>query len=305
MPAPDAASMTALPAVFAGLDRRMPVLIAGPTGSGKSALALRLAESQGGVIVNADALQVYAEWRILTARPTAAETARAPHALYGHVSRDEAYSTGHWLREVGTLLRGAERPILVGGTGLYFSALTMGLAEIPPVPAEIRAAASQLSAHDLRTGIDAETRARIDTANPARLRRAWEVLQATGRGIAAWQDATPPPLLPRYNALCVAIDTPKDRLIPRLEARLDAMLAAGALDEVSANLAGFDPDRPGDRAIGAAELAAVLRGETGLPAAREAAIIATRRYAKRQRTWLRARMADWTRLPMEAARGTD
>ncbi len=290
--------MPALPPDLAAVPADRPVLIAGPTGSGKSALALALAEAEGGVVVNADALQVYAHWRILTARPGPEDLRRAPHALYGHVRRDAPYSAGHWLREVAPLLDGAARPIVVGGTGLYFAALTEGLAPIPEVPAELRARADALAPEALRAGIDAPTLARIDTANPARLRRAWEVLHATGRGLAAWQDATPSPLLPPDSAERFVIDAPKERLAPRLAARFDAMLAAGALEEVRANLEGWDPRRPGDRAIGAPELVAHLRGETTLAAAREAASVATRRYAKRQRTWFRGRTRGWRRLAM-------
>ena len=288
----------ALPDALAGLPPDRPVLIAGPTGAGKSALALALAEREGGVVVNADALQVYAHWQVLTARPGPEALARAPHALYGHVARDAPYSAGHWLRQVAPLLDGAARPVIVGGTGLYFAALTEGLAEIPEIPAAIRAEADALSPEVLRAGIDAETLARIDTANPARLRRAWAVRRATGRGLADWQDATPPPLLPPERAARVVVEAPKEVLTPRLAARFDAMLAAGALEEVRANLEGWDPARPGDRAIGAADLVAHLRGEIGLDAARQAAVVATRRYAKRQRTWFRARMRDWARVPM-------
>ncbi|MEM1428409.1 MAG: tRNA (adenosine(37)-N6)-dimethylallyltransferase MiaA [Pseudomonadota bacterium] len=290
-----------LPDVLTALSERpadAPVLIAGPTGSGKSALALALAEATEGVVVNADALQVYREWRVLTARPSAEDEARAPHRLYGHIGRAAPYSAGHWLREVAPILSGPQRAILVGGTGLYFRSLTEGLADIPDIPAEIRAEASVLSPEQLRQTLDAPTLARIDRANPARLRRAWEVLRATGHGLAHWQDATPPALLPEHRALCLVIDAPKVRLTPRLEQRFDAMLAGGALEEVAANLDGFDPQRPGDRAIGAAELAGHLRGETDLDTAREAAVIATRRYAKRQRTWFRARMAAWRRIAM-------
>jgi tRNA dimethylallyltransferase len=288
----------ALPDALRGLPPDRPVLIAGPTGAGKSALALALAEREGGVVVNADALQVYAHWRVLTARPGPEALSRAPHALYGHVTRDAAYSAGHWLREVAPLLSGAARPVIVGGTGLYFAALTEGLAEIPEIPAAIRAEAEELAPEALRAEIDARTLARIDAENPARLRRAWEVRRATGRGLADWQDATPPPLLPPERAARIVVEAPKEALTPRLAARFDAMLAAGALEEVRANLEDWDPSRPGDRAIGAAELAAHLRGEITLEAAREAAVVATRRYAKRQRTWFRARMRGWPRVPM-------
>ena len=277
------------------------MLIAGPTASGKSALALAIARAQGGVIVNADALQVYANWRILSARPSPEEeAAAAPHRLYGHVPPERDYSAGHWLREVAPLLGAGPRPIIVGGTGLYFAALTGGLAEIPDTPPEIRAEAERLcraaGAEALLAGLDAQTRARIDTANPRRVQRAWEVQRATGRGLAAWHAATPPPLLPLGEVTPLLVEAPKDWLDPRLARRFDAMLAAGALDEARANLDGWDAARPASQAIGAAELIAHLRGEMTLEAARDAAITATRRYAKRQRTWFRARMRGWQRV---------
>jgi tRNA dimethylallyltransferase len=280
-----------------GIGRDRPVLIAGPTASGKSALALDLAERFGGVIVNADALQVYRNWRILTARPGVAELARAPHRLYGHVGPDEAYSVGHWLREVSALLAGPDRPIIVGGTGLYFTALTEGLAEVPSVPPEVRAMADERLAKvglaTLLAEVDARTAARIDRRNPARVQRAWEVLQATGRGLADWQDATPPPLLPLTRAQALRLDVDPAVLSDRIARRFDAMLADGVLDEVAANAPDWDPRRPAARAIGALELMGHLRGDVDLTAARHAAIVATRQYAKRQRTWFRARMGTW------------
>ncbi len=278
-----------------------PVLIAGPTASGKSALALDIAEQQGGVIVNADALQVFGNWRILSARPSAAEKARAPHRLYGHIPFDAEYSVGHWLREVAPLLRGPDRPIIVGGTGLYFTALTEGLADIPPTPAPLRAEADARRRRgevpQMIAALDEATRARIDTNNPMRVQRAWEVQQATGRGLAAWQAATPPPLLPRGAARMIALDAPKAWLTPRIEARFAQMIADGALDEARANMAVWDLARLSSKAIGAPELIAYLRGEMTLDAATEAAVIATRQFAKRQRTWFRARMKDWHWLP--------
>lgn len=274
-----------------------PVLIAGPTACGKSALALAIAEAQGGVIVNADALQVFDAWPLLTARPPAADLARAPHLLYGHLPFDAAYSVGDWLREVAPLLAGRERPIVVGGTGLYFSALTEGLAEIPPIPPEIRAEAEALldagGPDALAQALDAATRARIDLANPARVQRAWEVLAATGRGLADWQAATPAPLVPLERAQPILLDAPKDWLGPRIARRLDAMLEAGALAEAAAESHRWNPALQSSRAIGAAELIAHLAGEITLVEARAAILTATAQYAKRQRTWFRARMRGW------------
>ena len=277
-----------------------PVLIAGPTASGKSALALRIARDQGGVIVNADAIQVYDNWRVLTARPSPQDEAQAPHRLYGHIPRDQDYSVGHWLRDLAPLLHDGPRPIITGGTGLYFTALTEGLAQIPPTPPALRDLANDLVAREghaaLLADLDPATRDRIDTLNPMRVQRAWEVQRATGRGLAAWQDDTPPPLLPLEDCTAILVEADKDWLTPRIERRFDAMLRAGALDEARANLAGWQPDLPSSRAIGAPELIAHLRGEMTHEAARDAATIATRQFAKRQRTWFRARMSAWHRI---------
>lgn len=277
----------------------MPVLIAGPTASGKSALALAIAERQGGVIVNADASQVYDCWRLITARPSVEEEARAPHRLYGHQPWDAAYSAGDWLREVAPLLREGPRPIIVGGTGLYFSALTEGMAAIPPVPPEVRAEADALNLDSLRAGVDPATLAGIDQLNRARVQRAWEVERATGRPLAAWQAETPPPLLPLEQAQPLVLDAPKDWLDPRIARRFDLMLEQGALDEVAAMRGRYDPARPSCKAIGVPELMAHLNGELTLAEARERAVVATRQFAKRQRTWFRARMRRWHRIAPE------
>ena len=275
-----------------------PILIAGPTASGKSALALEIARSQGGVIVNADALQVYENWRILSARPSPEDEAAAPHRLYGHVAAQQDYSVGHWLRNVTPLLRGGDRPIIVGGTGLYFSALTEGLAEIPPTPAEIRARADRMREAGeiaaMLNALDAATLGRIDQRNPMRVQRAWEVLTATGRGLAAWQDTTPPPILPLDQTTPLLFNADKHWLNDRIARRFDLMLDQGALDEVRANQPGWNPKALSSKAIGAPELMAYLDGEMTLDQAREAATIATRQFAKRQRTWFRARMGGWT-----------
>lgn len=282
-----------------------PVLIAGPTASGKSALALRIAEAQGGVIVNADAIQVFANWRVLTARPSAQDEARVPHLLYGHVAGDAPYSVGHWLREVAPVLRSGLRPIIVGGTGLYFTALTEGLAEIPTLPDHVRPeATARLRAGGigaLLADLDEATLARIDRQNPMRVQRAWEVWHGTGRGLAEWQDATPPPLLPLSDTIPILVDAPKDWLNARIAGRFAAMLAEGALEEARANLASWNPDHLSSKAIGAPELIAHLQGRMTLAAAQEAATIATRQFAKRQRTWFRARMRDWPVYRPESA----
>ncbi|MCV6824307.1 MULTISPECIES: tRNA (adenosine(37)-N6)-dimethylallyltransferase MiaA [Halocynthiibacter] len=287
--------MQALPEIPAD----KPVLIAGPTASGKSALALEIAERHGGVIVNADALQVFDGWNILTARPPAEDLAKAQHYLYGHVPFDANYSVGHWLRDVTPFLQGTgnDRPIIVGGTGLYFQALTQGLVEIPETPAEVRQLADTRKNAEgfeaLLAEIDAETASRIDTLNPMRVQRAWEVLTATGRGLAAWQDDTPPPLLPLEAAAPIVMQAEKDWLNDRIERRFHLMIEQGALDEARAMEPTFDPNYLSSKAIGAPELIGYLRGEHTLDEAIEAAIIASRQYAKRQRTWFRSKMKHW------------
>lgn len=277
-----------------------PVLIAGPTASGKSALALKIAQAQGGVIVNADALQVFDGWRILTARPDDADLAAAQHALYGHIPYDAAYSAGHWLRDVAPFLAGSRRPIIVGGTGLNFNALTQGLADIPPTPKAIREAGDQRDLAALIADLDADTTSRIDLQNRMRVQRAWEVLQATGQSLAAWQDATPPALLARQDAVCITLDAPKDWLDRRIASRFDQMLAQGALDEARAMLPYWDPALQSSKAIGAPELIQHLQGSFTLDQARDAAIIASRQYAKRQRTWFRARHRDWHHIAADS-----
>ena len=273
-----------------------PVLIAGPTASGKSALALQIAQQRGGVIVNADASQVFSCWRIVTARPSAEEEALAPHLLYGHIPCDAQYSAGHWLREVAPILQGGERPIIVGGTGLYFTALTQGLAEIPATPPEVRAEADRIPLDRLTADLDPATAAGIDLRNRMRVQRAWEVQRATGRPLADWQADTPPPLLPVSQAVPLVFDVPKDWLLDRITRRFDAMLAEGALQEVAAMRNSYDPALPAYKAIGVPELMAHIMGEISLDEARARATVATRQFAKRQRTWFRSKMRHWHRV---------
>ena len=282
--------------VIDGLSPDRPVLIAGPTASGKSALALEIARKQGGVIINADASQVYSCWRVVTARPTVAEEMLAPHALYGHVTADKHYSTGHWLRQVTPMLNTDRRPIIVGGTGLYFTALTQGLAEIPPTPKDVRSYGDTLSIETMLETLDERTRRRIDIANRARVQRAWEVLTVTGRGLADWQADTPAPVMPLSAAQALTVNVQKEWLNDRIERRFEQMLEQGALEEARAVADDFDTALPAHRAIGAPELVAHVTGEMTLHEAREAVIIATRQYAKRQRTWFRSKMKNWIQI---------
>nr|WP_237168404.1 tRNA (adenosine(37)-N6)-dimethylallyltransferase MiaA [Paracoccus shandongensis] len=279
------------------------LLIAGPTASGKSALALTVAREQGGLVVNADALQIWSCWRVLTARPTPGDEAATPHALYGHVAPGVTYSVGDWLRDVASLRD--RRLIVVGGTGLYLTALTQGLAYVPPVPPAIRAEGDARLAVDgglarMVADLDPATRDRIDTLNPARVQRAWEVLTATGRGLADWQADTPPPLIAPADAQRILVTADRDWLADRIAHRFHAMMQQGALEEARAMLPQWDPAQQWARAIGAPDLVAHLRGEIDLPTATERAIIATRQYGKAQRIWFRGRMKDWQPVQADA-----
>ncbi len=288
--------------VLPGISRSAPVLIAGPTASGKSALALAVAKRDGRTIVNADALQVYSRWQILTARPSAEDEAAAPHRLYGHIGRDTPYSVGHWLREVADVLAAGSPVVVVGGSGLNFTALTEGLTEIPQTPPGIREVADRRrlggGIAGLLAELDAATAARIDRANPARVQRAWEVLQTTGRGLADWHQSTAPALVPLNGAEALVVQVDVAALNARIDQRFDAMMANGALKEAAAELPFWQPDLPSARAIGAAELIGHLRGETDKETAVAAAKLASRQYAKRQRSWLRSKMAGWRDLPL-------
>lgn len=282
-------------------------LIAGPTASGKSALALRLARSLGAEIVGADALQLYRDLPILTAAPSSDEMAAVPHHLVGEVDASEAWSVGRWLRAATDALAGIAgrgRPaVVVGGTGLYFSALTQGLAEVPAIPAAARTQAARdfealgEAAFRARLAeVDPEAEARISPGDRQRLARAWEVYAVTGRALSEWQGDNAG-ALPAGSWRGVALEPAREALYARCDARLAAMVAAGALDEVAALMAReLDPALPALKAVGYRELAAHLRGEMSLAEAVETAQRETRRYAKRQATWMRGRMADWARI---------
>ena len=281
---------------LSALSPEQPVLIAGPTASGKSSLALAIAEAQGGIVINADASQIYDCWRVITACPSVDEETRAAHALYRHIAYDAPHSTGHWLREIAPFLRGSQRPIIVGGTGLYFTALTNGLADIPTTPPETRSQGDEMALDEMMAYLDPDTISRIDTANRARVQRAWEVQSATRRGLASWQDATPAPLLNPANSFNIVMDAQKNWLTPRIEKRFDLMMESAALDEIAAMESRYNPTLPSCRAIGVPELMDHHRWLLTLDEARTAACIATRQYAKRQRTWFRSKMKNWHQI---------
>ena len=288
--------------VIETIDPERHVVIAGPTASGKSALALALAQAQGGTIVNADALQIWSCWRVLTARPDDADLAAAPHALYGHVDPGQSYSVGDWLGEVAAL---KGRLIVAGGTGLYLTALTSGLAHIPPVPPEIRDTGDAILAagglDDMIAGLDDASREKIDLQNPARVQRAWEVLQATGRSIVDWQSDTPPTLIAPEDATCLVLNSDRDWLAKRILVRFAQMWHDGAVEEVRAMMPLWDERAQWARAIGAPEIAAYLREDIDARTAKGRAIVATRQYAKSQRIWFRSRMKSWRKLQVGPA----
>jgi tRNA dimethylallyltransferase len=281
------------------------ILIAGPTASGKSRLALRLAEQLGGLVVNADSMQVYRELHILTARPTVEDEAQAPHALYGFVSGREAYSAGRYAADAARAIAAAQAagrvPIVVGGTGLYFKALLEGLSPVPPIPPEVRAywraqAAARPAGelHALLAQRDPEMAARLMPTDPQRMVRALEVLECTGRSLAHWQRTPGTPVLGEGETRRLLVLPDRAAQGAAIDARFDAMLAEGALQEVRALIAlGLADDLPVMRALGVAPLAAHLAGVTSREAAVAAAKAETRQYAKRQLTWLRRNMSAW------------
>ncbi|MDX8497555.1 tRNA (adenosine(37)-N6)-dimethylallyltransferase MiaA [Mesorhizobium sp. VK4C] len=285
------------------------ILIAGPTASGKSALAVSLAERQGGVIVNTDSMQGYSVLDVLTARPSADEMARVPHFLYGHVPPSTAYSTGAWLRDVTRLISEgilSGRPVVfVGGTGLYFRALAEGISEMPDIPPSVRErwryelkeqGAERL--HRILMREDSAVAMQLRPTDSQRIVRALEVLDASGRSILDWQAARGQPLIDRGSARFLVIEPDRGELVARIEARFDQMLDKGALDEVRQLMAlDLAPDLPAMKAIGVRELQAALAGQMSFPEAIERAKVATRQYAKRQATWFRHQLGpEWQRL---------
>jgi tRNA dimethylallyltransferase len=281
------------------------ILIAGPTASGKSALALALAEKVGGIVINADSMQVYRDLRIITARPTPQEEARLPHRLYGHVDAAENYSVGRWLTDAQIALgeaRAAGRlAIVTGGTGLYFKALTQGLSAVPPIPAEIRTAVRARLETDGAPALhaelsrrDAAAAQRIRVADGVRIVRAMEVIEATGRSLIDWHRDGMKPMIAPQRTTKIFLDVPRDELYRRIDRRFDAMMAAGALEEVRALAArGLDPLLPAMKAHGVPWLRRHLEGDISLAEAVEQGKRDTRHYAKRQATWFRHQLPDW------------
>jgi tRNA dimethylallyltransferase len=294
-------------------DVKQAVLIAGPTASGKSALAMSLAEKYGGVVVNADSMQVYRDLRIITARPTEEEEARVPHRLYGHVDAAENYSVGRWLRDVGAALADIREqgrvPIVIGGTGLYFRTLTSGLAAVPPIPAGIR---EQVRGRLRDEGVaplyaellerDPVAAHRLMPNDRSRITRALEVILATGRSLSDWHREGMAPLVDPAHAAKVFITCERKELVARIETRFAAMLAAGALEEVR-RLAGrgLDPLLPAMKAHGVPWLIRHLKGDISLAEAAAGGVMDTRRYAKRQVTWFRNQMPGWPAVPAAQA----
>ncbi|MGH6866480.1 MAG: tRNA (adenosine(37)-N6)-dimethylallyltransferase MiaA [Methyloceanibacter sp.] len=285
------------------------ILIAGPTASGKSAVAFRLAERLGGTIINADSMQVYRELAILTARPTAEEMAAIPHRLYGTVPARVAYAVGRWLANARSAIEEAQSdgrlPILTGGTGLYFKALLEGLAPVPDIPDEIRSHWRVQSATLGPEGLHAELSARdpamaarLRPSDPQRIVRALEVIDATGVSLSEWQGAAGTPVLPGESVLKLLIAPDREPVYAAIDARFERMVEAGAIEEVEHLLAqGLDRSLPAMRAHGVPELSAFLVGKITLDEAKARVKTVTRHYVKRQMTWARRFMSDWEWLP--------
>lgn len=290
------------------------VLIAGPTASGKSALALELALSADGIVINADSMQVYRDLRIITARPTQDEEARTPHRLYGHVDAAVNFSAGAWVADAAKALEEARAdgrlPIFIGGTGLYFKALTAGLSVVPPIPADVR---EDVRARLERNGVEAlhaelarrDPRAaeRLNLRDRTRIARALEVVEATGRSLLEWHHEGQPPLLPKDSFRAVFLAPDRDELYARIDARFDAMLGAGALREIERLAARqLDPLLPAMKAHGVPALIRHLRGELSLEEAATIGRADTRHYAKRQFTWFRHQLPEFEWVKPEEAR---
>ncbi|MFD1251477.1 tRNA dimethylallyltransferase [Devosia equisanguinis] len=287
--------------------QRRAVLIAGPTASGKSAMALARAQRGGGIIVNADAMQVYSGLRIITARPSAEDERLVEHRLYGMVSPATRFSTGQWLSAVAEVIADADPArelIFVGGTGLYFDALTRGFAEVPVIPDAVTAAVqAEIEGLDATARMqrliaeDPQTAARLKVADPQRVIRALAVKRATGQPLSHFQQAHMPALLDGWAVERLVLAPDREVLRARITRRFETMFAQGAVEEVeNLRAQNLDPSLPALKAIGVPEISDWLDGRTGREEAIALSIIATHQYAKRQRTWFRNRMSDWPRL---------
>lgn len=285
-----------------------PILIAGPTASGKSDLAMAIAERTDGLIVNADSMQVYAELAVLTARPSPADTGRLPHRLYGHMPARDAYSVARWLDDIRVVLdeaaRLGKRPIVVGGTGLYFKALTEGLAPVPAIAEAVRAKWRTRALGDGAASLHAELAARdpvmasrLARQDTQRIVRALEVVDATGRSLADWQAEATDPILPPDRAVKIVVERPRAELVTRADKRFGQMIDRGAIEEVRALLAlGLAPELPAMRALGVRPIAELLGGRLDRQGAIDAGQRETRAYIKRQLTWLKRNMITWKRF---------
>jgi tRNA dimethylallyltransferase len=296
-----------------GPERAKAVLIAGPTASGKSALALELAQRHRGVVINTDSMQVYRDLRVLTARPTADEEAQAPHWLYGTVDAGVNFSAGAWVLEAEKALAMARGqgllPIFAGGSGLYFKALTQGLSAVPPIAAEVREDVRARLARDGVAALHAElalrdpaTAARLAPADRSRVARALEVVEGTGRSLTDWHRDALPPLLPPQETIAVFLAPEREALYARIDRRFNLMLDAGALEEVAAlALRGLDPLLPAMKAHGVPALIRHLNGELTREEAAAIGAADTRHYSKRQFTWFRHQLLEFRWVKPEAA----
>ena len=289
------------------------VLIAGPTASGKSALALSLAERLGGVVINTDSMQVYGDLRVITARPSPEEEQRVPHRLYGHVDAAVNYSVGHWFRDaqatLGEVAAAGKMPIFIGGTGLYFRALLNGIAAVPPIDPDIRARWNERleregveALHAELNRVDPQAASRLMVRDRSRILRALEVLEATGRAIGEWHGDGLPGILDADSAIKIFLTPERELLKQRIAARFGTMLNAGALEEVRAlNARKLRETLPAMKAHGVPWLRRFFRDEISREEAEEGAVMDTRRYAKRQLTWFRNQMPGWAWVKPEEA----
>jgi tRNA dimethylallyltransferase len=298
---------------MSAMNSKSAVLIAGPTASGKSALALEVAARSNGIIINADSMQVYRDLRVITARPTDEEMSGVPHRLYGHIGAEEIYSAGRWLREAEQEIASAraarKTPIVIGGTGLYFSALLQGLSAVPEVPAEVRQQVRDLgdtkdneALHAMLAARDPRTAAEVRVPDRQRILRALEVVEATGRGLAEWREEPGVPVLNSGDYQAIFLETDREALGARIDARFDKMLDEGVLEEVKRlESRKLDPRMPAMKAHGVPWLIKYLNGEMNLEEAAAQGKRDTRQYSKRQETWFRNQLPEFRWVKPEEA----